>query len=1155
MAKKSEAQVKFSVLNDEYKRGIKEINDENRRMKNEFKLTEAQMKNNASETEKLETRLGRLGKEKENLSRKIELTEKHLEKAKEVYGENSAEANKLSEDLVKLQTSEQRLENAIQDTNGELDAQKKALEQAEAERYAREMEEAGKAIEEMGKKMQETGKKMTAFGKAWSMRVTAPIIGAAAAALKVGMDFEEGMSKVQAISGATGEDLERLRDQALELGSTTQFSATEAASGMEFLARAGFETNEILGAMPGLLDLAASAGMDLGRAADITSNILSGFGYEAEEAGRVADVLAKASSTANTDVEGLGGAMATVAPVAAALGMDFEDLAAAVGTMADAGIDGSQAGRMLRQGMLRLSNPTKEAADLIDELGINVFDADGNMKSMDQVVGELAGGLDGMEANARTAALGILFGAESTAGWSALLERGADDLADYTEELRNSEGAASEMADVMNDNAKGAIREFRSALEGAGIAASEHMIPALTGIVEKGTELVRKFGELDDEQQEQIIKWAMVAAAVGPASIVLGNTVTIAGGLVTTFGSVTRAIGGARGAGMLGRFAMLGMGGPVGLAIAGVTGLGVAAYYLYNQSKDVAEVNLDVANSFIEQADTLEAAAERYDELARKSGLSTDQIGELLDIQTRMETETDPERLQRLADKYEAIREKSGLSNDELSEMLGLNDQIIEQTPHVERSFTDRGNAVVESTEAVYDYIQSLRDMAMEELQIERLKALEAEKELLAETNQMKQERREIEGQIQQILADQELSEREIESKLRDINQQKEEAISKGEDIIGLLEEEEYWLAIQDGHALESLQKLQQKHDALNENIKLNEQELSYLDEIDDSIAGIYLKQLDINEVGKDGIKLAEEKLQEYREQKAELEEILRTEGDVSGQTQEQIGLLERKIAQHEGVLNKIDEETRLTSDVLRNEERIEQQIRSNRQALDEIEHGLLGVQSNQDGVNERISEGTRRAGEMHGELSKDATKNVTVTDGGTIAELERRARQPITKRVTINATPGNRANVPIAAYAKGTSFHPGGPALVGEEGPELARFQNKWSLLDFGIQNLKRGAQVFTAEQTQRMLSAANSLPAYAGGVGVSQEMASRLNRVSSDLASRQEGTVQTTVVHVEASDVIMEGQKVGKVVWKPVKENIDRNNLHNKRKPRGRV
>lgn len=889
---------------------------------------------------------------------------------------------------------------------------------------------------------------------------------------------------------------------------------------MEFLARAGFDTNEIMSAMPGMLDLAASANMDLGRAADITSNIISGFGYEASEAGRIADVLAKASSTANTDVNGLGAAMATVAPVAATLGLDFEDLAAAVGTMADAGIDGSTAGRQLRQGMLRLANPTGQAADLIEELGINVFDADGNMKSMDAVVGELAGGLDGMEANARTAALSILFGAESTAGWSALLERGSDDLGNYAEELRNSEGAAADMAEVMEANAKGSLREFRSSLEGAGIAISEHIIPSFTKVVEWGTEWVRKFGELDDSTQKTILVVAGLAAALGPVLVVGGQIIGGLGTLALGLSGVTGMIAGSAGL----TAAVGGLLGPIGIGVGLVAGIAGGIYLWNKRSERATEVNLEVANSLIEQADSLEDITGRYEELRRRSGLTTTQIGELLDIQTRMETETDPEKLKKLEDAYKEIAKQSGLSGDEIDELLEANNRIIDQTPEVEQTFTERGNAVVEVTDAIYDQIQAMRDLALEELEENRIIALEKEAELRREHIELTKELESVEEKRNTLIELNKLGHDEIEKKLEENLKKQDDINLTYEERERLQEEEAYLNTIITDQVGDVLQGLQDQRKEIQEKLKLNDAELSQIEAIDDAIAGIYLKELDINEAGKEGIKLAEDKLQEYRDQKAELEEIIKKEGDAGGQIQEQISLLDQKIGQHESVLNKIDEETRLTSEVLRNEERIEQQIRQNRQALDEIENGLYGVQASQEGVNERISEGTRRAMEMHAEASKDATKNVTVTDNGTIADIERRARQPVTKRVTINATPGNRASVPIAAYAEGTNYHPGGLALVGEEGPELARHGNSWSMLGFGITDLPRGTEVYTHEESKKIIQALNGFPAYAGGISSIGEA----ERIVSSIEQNQNGSGNLEGLLIELIQAVREGKNI---------------------------
>src|SRR5699024_9726737 len=201
---------------------------------------------------------------------------------------------------------------------------------------------------------------------------------------------------------------------------------------------------------------------------------------------------------------------------------------------------------------------------------------------------------------ARAASLAILFGAESTAGWSTLLDRGSKDLKNYTKELQDSEGAAAEMAKVMQDNAKGAMVEFKSALEGAGIAAAEHIIPAVTDITKKATELIRKFGELDDETQKQILKWLALTAAVGPTAVVLGHTTTALGGVLRVGGSVSKMIGRAGGtAGLIGSLGALGPGAIAGVAVAGIAAVGVGLYALKKDTKDAEKANLDLATSLI----------------------------------------------------------------------------------------------------------------------------------------------------------------------------------------------------------------------------------------------------------------------------------------------------------------------------------------------------------------------------------------------------------------------------------------------------------------------------------------------------------------------------------------------------------------------------
>ncbi|MDQ0257939.1 TP901 family phage tail tape measure protein [Evansella vedderi] len=789
---------------------------------------------------------------------------------------------------------------------------------------------------------------------------------------------------------------------------------TQAASGMEFLARAGFEVSEIMDAMPGLLDLAASANMDLGRAADIVSNIISGFGYNASESARVADVLAKASSSANTDVGQLGQAMEVVAPIANTLGLEIEDLSAAVGFMSDAGIQGSQAGRQLRQGMLRLASPTGAASDLIEDLGIKVFDADGNMKDMASVVEELGNGLEGMSADARTAALATIFGSESTAGWSALLDRGANDLANYTRELQESEGAARTMAEIMEDNAKGSMREFRSALEGAGIAISQHIIPQFTRAIEFGTGLVRKFGELDEETQRLIVSAAGVAAAVGPVLVVGGQLAMGIGGLMTGASALTGVLAGAGGL----TAAFTALTGPVGLTV-GAIGLAGAGIYAYTQYANRAkEVNLDTANSYLNQANSLEEIAGRYDELRRISGLSADEIGRVLDLQSRLEGESDPKKIEALQQEYEKLRKKSGLSNEQLEEMLELNNQIIRQTPEVQQTFTERGNSVVEATDKVYDYIQSLRNMAWEELQIERLKALENEAEVQEEINRLSEELARHERNRNELLGMSNMTQEEISQRLDEINKKFMQGLLSEEELNELSRERGHLYTLQEGKLTEQLDKITKQREEVNEDLELNRQKLSKLYEVDAAIAGILLLELGINEQGREGLRIADEQLKKLRDEKAETQERIKQEGDKGGLLQDHIRILDEQINRHQSIIGQIERETGLTSELLddeRERERVQGQIERRLNTTARL-----------------LTENTREAGFLTLELGKDVTKNVRVTDNGTIDDLNKRASAPVNKSVHIHERIAASAGLQIPKYAAGTECNPNALEMVG---------------------------------------------------------------------------------------------------------------------------
>lgn len=314
--------------------------------------------------------------------------------------------------------------------------------------------------------------------------------GVAAAAIKVGSDFEAQMSRVQAISGATGKELEELRAQAVQLGADTAFSSSEAAAGMENLAAAGFTTSEIMDAMPGLLDLAAASGEDLANSSDIAASTLRGFGLAASEAGHVADVLAENANRTNSSVAETGEAMKYIAPLARAAGISLEETAAAIGIMSNAGVQGSQAGTTLRGALSRLSKPTVDMQEAMDELGIAFYDSEGKMLSLAEQVGMLQSAMEGMTDEQKNSYLVTLYGQEALSGMLALINEGPDSLASLTEAYEQCDGSAQAAASTMQDNLKGAIEELSGSAESLGIVFYDSIAENLKKTAQAATDSV-----------------------------------------------------------------------------------------------------------------------------------------------------------------------------------------------------------------------------------------------------------------------------------------------------------------------------------------------------------------------------------------------------------------------------------------------------------------------------------------------------------------------------------------------------------------------------------------------------------------------------------------------------------------------------------------
>lgn len=427
----------------------------------------------------------------------------------------------------------------------------------------------------VGKVMQGTGAEMTKY-------ITTPLIGVGVAAAKVGGDFEEQMSRVKAISGATGDTFEQMKQQAIDLGAKTAFSAKESAAGMENLASAGFSAQEIMKAMPGLLDLAAVSGGDVALASENTATALRGFGLEASEAGHVADVFARAAADTNAEVGDMGEALKYVAPVANSMGISLEETAAAIGIMSDAGIKGSQAGTTLRGALSRLARPTKAMQDTMDNLGVSFYDADGKMKPLKTQVELLKKAFEGLTPEQQQNALVTLYGQESLSGMMALIDKGPDSLGKLTKSLKDSDGAADDMARTMQDNMNSSIEQMFGAFESAAIVIQKILAPSIKKVADAISGLVEKFVSAPESTQKLVVAIGAIAIAIGPVLYALGmvvkafQTMKVGLGVLGNGISLFKKLGSAIGF----------LTSPVGLVIAAVALLVVGFIYLWNTSED-----------------------------------------------------------------------------------------------------------------------------------------------------------------------------------------------------------------------------------------------------------------------------------------------------------------------------------------------------------------------------------------------------------------------------------------------------------------------------------------------------------------------------------------------------------------------------------------
>lgn len=948
----------------------------------------------------------------------------------------------------------------------------------------------GEKMAQAGHKVKDFGQGMTNVGKQLTMTVTAPLMAVGALATKTGMEFKAGMSEVQAISGATGAELQQLEAKARELGSSTKFSAKEVSDGFKYMALAGWDVQQSLDGIDGVLNLAAASGEDLALVSDILTDAISAFGDEAADATRYADVLAATASSANTDVAGLGEAFKYVAPVAGALGYSLEDVSVALGLMANAGVKGSSAGTALRGSLTNLASPTKQMQKAMDELGISIKDSNGEMKPLDVLLRDMRGSFANLTEDQKAHYAATIFGKEAMAGMLAVLGASDAEFEGLANSIANSNGKAEEMAEIMGDNLQGKITNLKSALEELGIKIFEALEPALTSLVEGVQKVVDWFNQTDESTQRVIVAIGLLAAALPPLLVVGGTLLTGIGTLMTFLPALVPMI--------------TAIAAPVGLVVGAVTALGVA-YALTKEKADEQLVsNQELAESNYEQIEaydqviaslkegqnetaefaqkTLETAQKTdelvtsFESLWEQSQLTKDEFAEFLELQSELEHTTTPSKIEELKDRMDELREKSGLTDEEFAKLISSNEQLAEMYPELANEVGEYGNAIMDTT-------GKLREMTQAEL--ERA-ALETYSRMLEDLEMIGAEMENYDQLVQQVYDTEQqlITAKEEQSSLsKEITSQEEELLSIEEQLKANKDK----IAEASGKEKKELQQqkkeLQEQYVELNKKLNKNKENKKVSDEEVKTLTKSHDKLKEQRDEISQIIGKNRENYDQYVQIVGQLHDINFEKGkeieqinEIISKNNEEIKLLEQQISlegdsngkKQEGI-NKLKDENGQLKEVQNNLKTVKSGSEQVNTTYDQGEQKIVKQRTAQQNVGTEIDINKGKGDLMNKVLGQNVNKDVNIHESKDPNERNSLWGKSITKTITANVV---GLGAKLFGFAKGTDYSPAGAAFLGEEGAELFRTPDgKMGIAGFGLYDLQQGTKVWTHDETQQIL------------------------------------------------------------------------------------
>lgn len=530
MATKS-LNIKLSVDANQFTSSMGKVNANLRLLKSDLAATTGNVALFGNNLDGLKSKSINLNQQIDQQWKKINLLTEAYQKSAKENGETAEQAQKYERQLNYANAQLSKMQTELADTNTKIREQENSFIQA------------GNKLQEFSDKAGNVSKTLEKAGAKATTHITLPIIGIGTASVNTAMKFDDSMSQVAGALDKPVDQMNDLRQLALDMGESTIFSASECGQAMTELAKGGLSEADIqAGALQSTMDLAASSGMELGNAANTVVQAMGAFGLTAEQSGQAVNALAGAAAASSTDVEPLTQGLAQCAAQAFNAGWSIQDTTAALGAFADAGITGSDAGTSLKTMLQRLAAPTDAAATMLEQLGINTRDANGNMLSATDMAEELQSKMGQLDSATRDAALSTIFGSDATRAATVFMNTGAEGLKKYTA-ATNDQEVASRLANAQMSDASRNFEELKGALETAGIAIGETLLPTVTDLVKEGTELIQAFNKLDDGAKKNVANMALLAAGIGPVLSIAGKTTAVVKGLTGGIGKLTEKLG------------------------------------------------------------------------------------------------------------------------------------------------------------------------------------------------------------------------------------------------------------------------------------------------------------------------------------------------------------------------------------------------------------------------------------------------------------------------------------------------------------------------------------------------------------------------------------------------------------------------------------